>query len=53
MILEAQKDGPFKDLNDFVRRVDLHKVGRRSLECLIKVGALDAFGPRRATTRSH
>ncbi len=48
MILEARKDGPFKDLNDFVRRVDLHKVGRRSLECLIKVGALDAFGPRKA-----
>lgn len=48
MILEAQKDGPFKDLNDFVRRVDLHKVGRRSLECLIKVGALDSLGSRRA-----
>jgi len=48
MILDAQKDGPFKDLNDFVRRVDLHKVGRRSLECLIKVGALDSFGPRKA-----
>lgn len=48
MILAARKDGTFKDLNDFVRRVDLHKVGRRSLECLIKVGALDAFGPRKA-----
>ena len=48
MILDAQKGGPFKDLNDFVRRVDLHKVGKRSLECLIRVGALDVFGPRKA-----
>ncbi len=48
MILEAQKDGNFKDLNDFIRRVDLHKVGKRSLECMIKVGALDCFGPRKA-----
>ena len=43
MIIEARKKGPFKDLNDFIRRVDLHKVGKRSLECLIKVGALDCL----------
>jgi DNA polymerase-3 subunit alpha len=48
MILDAQADGRFKDLTDFVRRVDLHKVGKRSLECLIRVGALDSFGPRKA-----
>jgi len=47
-ILRARKEGKFTDLNDFVRRVDLRKVGKRSLECLIKVGALDAFGPRPA-----
>ncbi len=38
--------GRFKDLNDFARRVDLRSVGRRPLESMIKVGALDAFGPR-------
>ena len=38
----------FDDLNDFVRGVDLRKVGKRSLECLIKVGALNVFGPRTA-----
>jgi DNA polymerase-3 subunit alpha len=48
LILEARKTGKFHDLNDFLRRVDLHKVGKRSLECLIKVGALDGFGPRRS-----
>jgi DNA polymerase-3 subunit alpha len=40
------KEGKFTDLNDFARRVDLRAVGKRSLECLIKVGALDQFGNR-------
>jgi DNA polymerase-3 subunit alpha len=48
LILEARQNGKFKDLNDFIRRVDLHRVGKRSLECLVKVGALDCFGPRRS-----
>lgn len=48
IILEAREDGPFLDLNDFVRRVDLRRVGKRALECLIKVGALDQFGSRPA-----
>ena len=48
MILNARAEGKFKDLNDFIRRVDLHRVGKRSLECLIRVGALDCFGPRKA-----
>ncbi|HBX69754.1 MAG TPA: hypothetical protein DEH25_10370, partial [Chloroflexi bacterium] len=29
-----------------MRRCDLRKVGKRALESLIKVGALDQFGPR-------
>jgi DNA polymerase III subunit alpha len=48
LILEARKQGRFKDLNDFTRRVDLRQVGKRTLECLIRVGALDVFGPRKA-----
>ena len=48
LILSARKEGKFKDLNDFFRRVDLRRVGKRSLECLIRVGALDCFGPRKA-----
>ncbi len=48
LILSARAEGKFKDLNDFIRRVDLHRVGKRSLECLIRVGALDCFGPRKA-----
>ena len=44
--MKARKEGNFTDLNDFARRVDLRAVGKRSLECLIKVGALDQFGNR-------
>ncbi len=47
-IIAARKEARFKDLNDFARRVDLRTVGKRSLECLIKVGALDSFGERGA-----
>ncbi|MBK9210525.1 MAG: DNA polymerase III subunit alpha [Anaerolineales bacterium] len=45
-IMEARAEGQFTDLNDFARRADLRAVGKRSLECLIKVGALDQFGNR-------
>jgi len=48
LILKARSEGPFTSLNNFARRVDLRAVGKRALECLIKVGALDAFGQRAA-----
>ncbi|MCD6355697.1 MAG: DNA polymerase III subunit alpha [Anaerolineaceae bacterium] len=46
VIINARKDGIFKDINDFVHRVDLRKVGRRALESMIRVGALDSIGLR-------
>jgi len=48
LILEARSKGPFKDLTDFAERVNLHQIGKRALECLVKVGSLDCFGPRLA-----
>jgi DNA polymerase III subunit alpha len=46
-ILDARVDGEiFEDVQDFARRVDLRQVGKRAMECLIKVGALDGFGAR-------
>ncbi len=48
IIHEREKNGPFKSLDDFVGRMDLRQVGRRALESLIKVGAMDAFGERGA-----
>ncbi|MBC7223370.1 MAG: DNA polymerase III subunit alpha [Anaerolineae bacterium] len=47
LIVEARKaGGPFRDLEDLAHRVDLRQVNRRVLECLVRVGALDAFGHR-------
>lgn len=48
-IVQARKQGgPFRNLTDLAQRVDLRAVGKRALESLIKVGALDAFGERAA-----
>jgi len=52
LIIEARKAGPFTDLNDFARRVDLRAAGKRAIESLIKVGALDSLGPRPAMLAS-
>jgi DNA polymerase-3 subunit alpha len=46
VLAERQTNGPFLHLNDFARRVDLRALGKRGLECLIKVGALDKLGGR-------
>ena len=52
VIKERDQNGTFKDLNEFARRVDLRAVGKRALECLIKVGSMDAFGNRAALLAS-
>jgi DNA polymerase III subunit alpha len=52
IIKERDLNGKFKDLNEFARRVDLRAVGKRALECLIKVGAMDSFGNRAALLAS-
>ncbi|HVF25458.1 MAG TPA: DNA polymerase III subunit alpha [Anaerolineales bacterium] len=52
ILREREQNGIFKDLNDFARRVDLRAVGKRVLECLVKVGALDSFGNRAALLAS-
>lgn len=46
IIIEArEQEGPFKDLFDFCKRVDLRKVNRRVIESLIRAGAFDALSP--------
>ena len=46
-ILEArEEEGVFNTLEEFARRVDLRKVGKRAMESLIRVGALDSLAPR-------
>jgi DNA polymerase III subunit alpha len=46
LVVAARGNTPFASLTDFTERVDLRELNRRGLECLIKVGALDDFGPR-------
>jgi len=49
-IIEARAaGGPFTDLPDLCARIDLGRINRRTLEALLKCGALDALGPNRAT----
>ncbi|MBS7599787.1 DNA polymerase III subunit alpha [Pseudomonas sp. RC2C2] len=44
-IVEARAAGLFKDLFDFCERVDLKRINKRTLDALIRSGALDRLGP--------
>ncbi len=44
IIEERQKNGPFKDLRDFMQRVNISIVNRKGVESLALSGALDCFG---------
>jgi len=48
-IIAARRDsGKFKDLFDFCLRVDRKQINRRTIESLIRAGAMDCFGVDRA-----
>ncbi len=49
VVVERDRQGPYKDLFDFCRRVDQRKLNRRAMEALVRSGALDQQGPNRAT----
>jgi DNA polymerase-3 subunit alpha len=51
-LVASREAGEFKSIEDFCRRADLSAINRRVLESLIKVGALDRFGPRGALLAS-
>ncbi len=46
LIVERNKGGFFKSVEDLARRADLRSINRRTLESLIKAGALDDLGDR-------
>lgn len=48
VILEARRQGPFRDLFDFCRRIDRRLVNRRVIEALVRAGAFDALDDHRA-----
>ncbi len=47
ILQQRDEGGPFQDVDDFLSRCDMRAVGKRALEPLIRVGALDVFGIER------
>ena len=47
IIEEREKNGPYKDLFDFVQRVNFSQVNRKAFEALALSGGFDSFGLRR------
>lgn len=47
IIAERKANGPFKDLADIATRVGTKSFNKKSLEAMIKAGALDKFGERK------
>ncbi len=48
IVAEREKNGDYKDIIDFCRRVDKKAINKRTLENLIKAGAFDALEANRA-----
>lgn len=48
MIKTRNEEGPFKNIFDFCKRVDLRLVNKKCLESLVQAGAFDGFGNHRA-----
>ena len=46
IIAERKKNGPYKDISDFLERICDKDLNKKSLESLIKSGGLDQFGER-------
>lgn len=43
LILERENNGPFKDIFDFLRRIDSKLVNKRQFESLVKAGVFDSL----------
>ncbi|MES2606770.1 MAG: DNA polymerase III subunit alpha [Pseudomonadota bacterium] len=48
LIKVREESGPFKDLFDFCKRVELGLINKRAIEALVRAGACDSFGADRA-----
>jgi DNA polymerase III subunit alpha len=49
IIAERERNGAYQDLFEFCRRVDSRKLNRRTLEALIRAGAMTSFSDNRAS----
>lgn len=48
IVKEREENGPYRDLFDLCERSDSHHVPKKTLESLIRAGAMDCFGASRA-----
>jgi len=48
IVAEREKNGPYQDLFDFCKRIDMQKMNKRVLEALIKSGSFDSILTDRA-----
>jgi DNA polymerase-3 subunit alpha len=53
LVQDRQQHGDFKSLHDLCLRLETQKFNRRSMEALIRSGALDDFGHTRASLMHH
>ena len=47
IIEERRRSGPYQSLSDFLSRIHHRDMNKKSLESLVKAGALDSFGHKR------
>jgi DNA polymerase-3 subunit alpha len=52
-VLDARDEGKFKSFEDFLCRVDLGPVNKKTIESLIKAGSTDIFGERATLLRRY
>ena len=50
---ERHAHGPYKDVSDFIHRIDAKQINRRQLEQLIKAGAFDCLDKNRGHLYAH
>lgn len=43
IVEERSKNGPFLNILDFFSRIDVKKIGKKTIECLVDAGAFDSF----------
>ena len=53
LIADRDANGPYTSLAEFCRRVDHEKINRRTLEAMVKSGAMDCFGETRRGLMHH
>ncbi|KAA8735642.1 DNA polymerase III subunit alpha [Acinetobacter qingfengensis] len=49
VIDSREQDGEYQDLFEFCHRIDMKKINKRTLEALIRAGAMDCLGVERAS----